>query len=136
MVASFKSGRSRRGLSLIEVMLAIALLGTSMVIIYQLMGIGYRSAMEAQMQTDAAILVDSKVAEISAGVIELENASGVPIEEAPDWLYSVQIENSEQVGLLRVLVQVERADTTEPVSISVIRFMPDPDYDPYALEQD
>lgn len=124
----------RRGLSLIEVLLAIALLGTSMAIIYQLIGVGYRSAMETQLYTDAAILVDSKMAEVASGVLELESVSQMTIEEAPDWLYSVQVGDSDQAGLLVVTVTVERADGADPIEISVVRYMADPDYDPYALE--
>lgn len=125
---------NRRGLSLIEVLLAIALLGSSMAIIYQLIGIGYRSAMETQLYTDAAVLVDSKMAEVAAGVLPLENSSQMQIEEAPDWLYTVDVGESEQAGLLVVTVTVERADGANPVQVSVVRFMPDPDYDPFALE--
>lgn len=124
----------RRGLSLIEVLLAIALLGTSMAMIYQLIGIGYRSAMETQLYTDAAVLVDSKMAEVASGVLGLENVSQMPIEESPDWMYSVQIGESDQPGLLVVTVTVERSDDANPVQISVVRFMADPDYDPFALE--
>lgn len=125
----------RNGLSLIEVMLAIALLGTSMAIIHQLISIGYRSAAEAQLHSDAAVLVDCKMAELASGVLGLENASLVPIEEAPDWSYSVQIESSQQIGLLVATVTVERNDVPYPIEISVVRFMPDPEYDPYALEE-
>ncbi len=116
-------------------MLAIALLGTSMAIIHQLLSIGYRSAIETQLHSDAAVLVDSKMAEIAAGVIELENASRVPIEEAPEWSYTVLVDSSEQIGLLVVTVTVERNDIADPLQISVVRFMPDPEYDPYALEE-
>jgi type II secretion system protein I len=134
-LSNLRLRNDRNGLSLLEVMLAIALLGTSMVVIYQLMGIGYRSAMEAQLQSDAANLVDTKMAEVSAGVLPLENAGGVPIEEAPEWNYSVEVESSDQIGLLRVIVSVERNDEVEMEGITVVRFMPDPDYDPYALEE-
>ena len=105
-VSHVKSRNNRNGLSLLEVMLAIALLGTSMVVIYQLMGIGYRSSLEAQLQSDAANLVDTKMAEVSAGVLPLENAGGVPIEEAPEWSYSVEVQSSDQIGLLLSLIHI------------------------------
>lgn len=125
---------SRNGLSLLEVILSIALLGMAMVIINQLIGIGYRSASEVRIYTDASILVDSKMAEVASGVLELEQVSGVSIDTDPDWAYSVSIEESDQIGLLSVTVTVEQTNIANPVSLSVVRFMPDPDYDPYAIE--
>ena len=53
----------RRGLSLLEVILSIAILGTSMAIIGQVFFAGYRSAVKARDLSDATILCDSVMAE-------------------------------------------------------------------------
>ena len=128
-----QSLKNRKGLSLLEVILAIALLGTSMAIIHQMLGVGYRGATETQMMTDASILVDTKMAEVAAGVIPLESANGVLIEENPDWVYSVDVASAEQIGLLSVTVTVQQSQLENPLSISVVRFMADPDYEPEEL---
>ena len=124
--------RGRRGFSLLEVLLSIAILGGAMVVIGQLVNIGYRSAIEARIRSDANILVDGKMAEVSAGIIELESVSSSLIEENPDWMYSVDVQESTQLGLLMVTVSVEQTpnSTANPISMSVIRYMPDPEYDP------
>ena len=125
----------RKGLSLLEVILAIAILGVSMAVLYQMLGVGYRSAIETRARTDANILLDTKMAEVAAGVIPLENAGGVEIAENPDWEYSVDVAEADQIGLLSVTVTVQQTEVARPLAISVVRFMADPDYDPNTLEQ-
>lgn len=124
--------KSRSGFSLLEVLLSIAILGGAMVVIGQLVNLGYRSAVEAKIRSDANILVDGKMAEVSAGIIELQSVSSSVIEENPDWMYSVDVQQSGQLGLLMVVVTVEQtpSSSANPISMSVVRFMPDPDYDP------
>ncbi len=128
------SNRNRRcsGFSLLEVLLSIAILGGAMVVIGQLVNIGYRSAIEARIRSDANILVDGKMAEVSAGIIELQSVSSSVIEENPDWMYSVDVQQAGQLGLLMVMVTVEQTpnSASNPISMSVVRLMPDPEYDP------
>ena len=118
-----------------EVILAIALLGTSMAIIHQMIEVGYRSAVQARDMTDGGILVDTKMSEVVAGVIPLESASGVTIAENPDWEYSVDVADAEQIGLLSVAVTVQQSQIENPIVISVVRFMADPEYEPEELDQ-
>ena len=122
----------RTGLSLLEVLLSVAILGGAMVVVGQLMNLGYRSAIEARLRTDAAIHCDTKMAEVAAGVLSLSEVSGDPIAEDPNWLYSVTVQPAEQNGLLVVTVTITQTNTTSanPVSMSIVRLMPDPDYDP------
>jgi type II secretion system protein I len=121
----------RRGLSLLEVVLAIAILGMSMVTIVQLLNIGYRGALSSRARTEAALLCDSKMAELAAGVLSLESTSASAVAENPNWVYSVDVQPSSQLGLLVVTVTVKQAtNSLAPISMSIVRFMPDPDYDP------
>ena len=122
----------RAGLSLLEVLLSVAILGGAMVIVGQLMNLGYRSAIEARLRTDAAIHCDTKMAEVAAGVLSLSEVSGDPIAEDPNWVFSVTVQPGDQNGLLVVTVTVKQSNTTSnnPVSMSIVRLMPDPDYDP------
>ena len=131
-----RSHRTRTGLSLLEVLLAIAILGGAMIVITQLLNLGYRSAIEARMRTEAALLCDTKMAGLAAGVLPLSGTSGEAIEENPNWNYSVSVENASQVGLLAVTVTVAQNNVGNqtPMSLSIVRLMPDPDYDPTATE--
>ncbi len=108
-----------------------------MVAISELANLGFRAASSARMQTDATIHCDTKMAELAAGVLELSSVSLQPIEEAPEWAYSINVQSSDIMGLLSATVTVTQANTSSPnpVTISLTRFMPDPDYDPEEVTQ-
>lgn len=123
--------RSRDGLSLLEVILAMAILGISMVMIGKLYYLGYRSALQARYRSECNMLVDAKMAELASGVLPLESGSGT-IDDSPEWSYAVELGSSLQPGLLLATVRVERTndDTQVPMSVSLTRMIPDPDYEP------
>ncbi len=126
-----RSGPERCGLSLLEVVLAIAILGIAMVAIVELLNIGYRAAISSRLRTEAALLCDSKMAEVAAGVLPVQGASLTTLPENPKWNYSIDVQPSSQLGLLTVTVTVRQAtDAAVPISMSVVRLMPDPDFDP------
>ena len=119
----------RRGLSLLEVILSIAILGTSMAIIGQVFFAGYRSAVKARDLSDATILCDSVMAELAAGSIDFQSTSGATIPNIPEWEYSVETVESDVSGLLLTTVAVSRTGSSA-VSMSIVRMLPDPDYVP------
>ena len=76
------------------------------------------------------------MAELSAGIIELQSSGPRPIEENTSWVYQVDMLDSGQLGLLLVKMTVSQTDVDEdPVEVIVHRFLPDPDYDPLAVEE-
>lgn len=126
-------GRGKRfghdGLSLLEVILSIAILGTSMAIISQFFYLGYRAADRARRQFDATLICDSVMAELAAGVIEPKSTSGVEAFNAPDWTYSVDVVDSDVDGLLLATVSV-RQRNGQTVEMSLVRLLPDPEFQP------
>ena len=129
--------RNQSGLSLLEVMLAIAILGSSLAVIFELVRLGMRSAIQTRTRSEANILCDAKMAEVSAGMLELKSFAATVITENPNWLFYVDVQESpQQLGLLVVTVTVEQAKVPEPISVSIVRFMPDPDYEPATVEED
>ena len=123
-----RQGR-RQGLSLLEVILSIAILGTSMAIIGDVFYSGYRSAVKARDLSDATLLCDSVMAEIAAGSIELENTSSATVPGMQGWDYSVETVDSDVAGLLLTTVAVRRQGSNN-ISMSIVRMLPDPDYAP------
>lgn len=121
--------RNRCGLSLLEVILSIAILGTSMAIIGQFFFLGYRAADRARRQFDATLICDSVMAELAGGVIEAQSVSGAEVPNIPQWQYSVDVVNSDVAGLLLATVSV-RQRNEENVEMSLVRLLPDPDYLP------
>lgn len=122
--------RERRGMSLLEVILSIAILGTSLVVVGQLLELGYRSARQARIRTQAVLHVDSIMAELAAGAIDVK-AGGGDVPGTTDWSYRIDSGPGIQLGLLSVTVTVTQSgDVSRPLSLSVVRFLPDPDYEP------
>lgn len=123
--------RPRDGLSLLEVLLSIAILGSSLVVIGQLISNGYRSAAEARLRTAATIHCDAIMAEVASGSIPVNSGASGSVPGTDEWTYSVSSMPGVQVGLLSVTVTVTQSDgAANPLSLSVVRFMPDPDYEP------
>ena len=121
---------SRAGLSLLEVILSLSILGVSMVAIGHLFNLGFRSAADVQLRSEANMIADTTMAEIAAGVIDI-SAGGGAVEGNPEWQYEVSSQQSEQPGLLSVSLLVSREnDPDNNVSVSLVRFVPDPNFEP------
>ena len=119
----------RRGLTLLEVMLAIAIFGLALVAIGELIRIGSVSAAAARDLTDAQRLCNNVMAEVGAGIIPPDPTSDTPVESAEEWLYSIESEPlTEQEGMLWVSVTVRQdpAQYNKPAEFTLVRWMTDP----------
>jgi type II secretion system protein I len=122
---------SPRGLSLLEVILALAILGLAMATIGELMRIGSRNAESARDLTTAQILCETKMAELVTGLTPPVATSLAPMADVAsgeEWLYSVETQPLGQDGLLAVRVEVQQNPEvfTRPARFSLIRWMIDP----------
>ena len=127
---------NRRGLSLLEVILAVAILGGSMAVILELVNLGMRSAQAARLGSEANLHCDTKMAEMSAGILELQSIGPTPIPEDDQWVFFANVEESSTLGLLAVTMTVQQADIDDPMTVQIVRYMPDPDYEPLVVERD
>ncbi len=129
-IRSRKRKTSRSGLSLLEVLLSIAILGVSMVAIGHLFNLGFRSALDVQLRSEANMIADTTMAEVAAGVIDFAAGGGL-VEANPEWQYEVASQQSQQPGLLSVTVKISReSDPDNNVSVSLVRLLADPDFEP------
>lgn len=124
------SNLSRPGFSLLEVILALAILAASMAVLGQLVQFGMTNARRAEDMTQAAIICESIMAEIVAGDRGLTNEFATPYEDNDTFVYSVDIPVGAQEGLLEVHVVVETNPeySAEPIRCALVRWMVDPDY--------
>lgn len=116
-------------MTLLEVILAIAILGGSLAVLGELVRVGTRAARSAQALSTAQLLADSLAAEITAGISPPQAAQGVVQDYGGmRWAYVVQIEQVDQQGMLAVAITVhEDVDLQQqPVSFSLVRWMIDP----------
>ena len=117
-----------RGLSLLEVILAIAVLGGCMAVIGELVRMGVRNAEEARELTKAQLLCESKLEEVAAGVMPLESAANAAFELDPDWSYTIETGSLDQQGLVQVRVTVQQveSDRLYPLTFTLTRWILDP----------
>ncbi len=92
---SSKAGKRRRafraGLSLLEVLVALAIFFLSIIVISQMVDMASRTAQKAARLTKAALHAETVMAELTAGVRQMASSGQEPIQESEEgWLVSVQ----------------------------------------------
>ena len=107
MIARPRPAR-RPGLSLLEVLLALAIFLLALVAIGGLVNYGSDRAMAASMQAAGTRLAQSKLAEVEAGVIPVSTGGNGTFDEDPDWNWSVEPTAASVPNVYQVTVRVWR----------------------------
>ena len=125
--------RSRRALSLLEVILALSILGVACTFMAQAMRLATDNAMAAQRQAQAELAAESVLSQVVAGIIPMQpSAAWVPVgtsSSTSSWSYMIGQVNCEvenMVGLQIMVKDMSNQDTTTPADFSVIRWVIDP----------
>ena len=118
----------QRGFTILEVIIAVGILLASLTAIFQLLSLGTRAATQGDFRSQAVVLADAKMNEAIAGVNSLESSSETTIEEAPDWTWSMTVEDASLQDLLSVTVTVTREGSNPGAShsYSLNRYVRDP----------
>ncbi len=98
----------RNGISLIEVLIATALLAGSMIVLSQLAFIGRKHLDRAERQATAVRLCQYKLGELLAGIEPMVRVDDQPLAEDSAWNYSIDIQPLEQLSLVELSVEVMR----------------------------
>jgi type II secretion system protein I len=119
----------RAGLTLLEAILAIAILGGAIAAVGESIRIGSQAASDARDLTMAQLLCEAKLTELASGLQPLLPVVGAQLEVAPEWLYTVEVQSLEQPSMLALFVTVERDPTVtaRPLSVTLTRWLIDPD---------
>lgn len=83
------------GFTLLEVLIAIAILAISLTVIYGSQSQGVSLATEAKFNTTAAFLLNRKVAELQNGTTELRDDEANFGEDYPDYIWKIEIDDAE-----------------------------------------
>ncbi len=126
------SRRTRRAFSLLEVILALAILTGAIAVLGELARQGVENARQVRDLSQAQLLCESVLAEVAAGLISAEAVQGVAMEtDDPDhlWLYDIEVQTVDEEGLLALRVTVRQDTTTDsrPVACSLVRWLIDPE---------
>jgi len=100
--------RPRAGLSLLEVLVALAIFLFSLVALSRLVDVGSDRARDVQWLGQASTIAQSRVAEVLAGSIPLTSVPESTCDEDNDWSWSMNAEPDAAPGLYRVKVTVSR----------------------------
>ena len=137
--SSGSSASPRRGLSLFEVIIALAIFMGSIAAIGQLVSTGVRGSVQARLQSQAMLRAETKMAEVVAGIIPLHGATGGVFPDDPAWAWSVAVVTGPHEGLYFVEVTAAHAAATMAgnQSYSLRRLVRDPqvELDAYAKQQ-
>lgn len=118
----------RRGFSLLEVVLAIAILAVAMAALGELLRTGMNNAGKARDLATAQLEAETTMSELMAGIMPFQSSTNVPCPNDPSWLYSVTVEPHAQPDLYMVTVTVYR-DTLDPTGrneFTLVRWARDP----------
>jgi type II secretion system protein I len=100
----------RRGLTLLEMLLAAAILAMSLAVLARQNGVGVRAALRSQLETEAAVLCQSQLNRLLSKKTPADSIPERPLTEAGSkshrWMWSAQVEPSSVPELRLVTVTV------------------------------
>lgn len=100
--------KRRVGFSLLEVILATAILLACLIVLGQMAYVGRRNAESAADATTAQLICRSKLNEILVGAAPVASVESQPVADMPGWAYSVEVESLDQLGLVSLRVTAMR----------------------------
>ncbi len=122
------------GFTLLEIILALAILAGSLAALGEVMRLADQSATLTEGESQAQILAGSVMDELLSGARQLEPISQAPlVEDAdPPWVYSIEMDNTnlDELVAVRVLVEQQLDLRRQPARFELVRWMPNPDYVP------
>lgn len=117
-----------RAFTLLEVILALVVLGAALAIFGEVMRLANQNAADARAETQAQLLASSLMDEILAGSIDDSPANRQPLEVDDDvqWIYSVSTGTAAVEGVYPLIVEVEQDVEAKfnPVKFRLVRWMP------------
>jgi prepilin-type N-terminal cleavage/methylation domain-containing protein len=116
---------ARPGLTLIEVLLALAILLLSLAAIGQLVDIGGNHGLQARFHVIGTRLAQAKLAECEAGVIPISGGGGT-FDDEPGWSWDVSSQPETATNLYRVTATVSRDDRGRRFEIVLSQLVYDP----------
>jgi prepilin-type N-terminal cleavage/methylation domain-containing protein len=125
--ASCRHSALRPAFTLLEVILALVILGAALAIFGEVMQLANQNAADARAETQAQLLAASLMDEILAGSIDDSPANRQPLEVDDDvrWIYSVSTGTATVEGVYPLVVEVEQDVEAKfnPVKYRLVRWM-------------
>lgn len=116
----------RPGMSLLEVLVAMAIFLFSVIAIAHVIGQAGDRAVDVQRQSQAIQICQAKMAEVIAGAIPLGSQGDVALDEDPDWHWSLDAQPGNVPGLWNVNIKVSRPGPGGNIETSLSQLVLDP----------
>jgi type II secretion system protein I len=122
------------GFTLLEIILALAILAGSLAALGEVMRLADQNATMTRDESQAQILASSVMDELVAGARQLVaiDRGQFDFVTDPPWVYSVLIESTafQELVAVRVLVEQDVDPRLQPAQFELVRWLPNPDYIP------
>jgi type II secretory pathway pseudopilin PulG len=135
----------RKGMTILEVLLALLILGGSIAVLGELSRSALRNAKASKDMTQAELLAESILAKVRIGIIEMEPATDVPVTNLANlndtvsdtnavsegnvsnvlWLYTIEITEIDEYGLIELAVTVRQnlPEEFRPIVCRLVRWL-------------
>lgn len=126
--------RARTGITLLEIVLALAIAAIAMTLLSQLVGIGNRSAAVARDSARAQMIAESLMAEVMAGIAAPQSGQA-NYEQDPAWSYNLMVSPgpSANINVIQITVTQAAEEITNPISFTLTQWQAIP---PEPLEEE
>lgn len=125
-------GLHRQGFTLLEIILALAILAGALAALGEVMRAADENAAKARDETQAQVIAASILDELVSGARALDSIERAEFDPSMDepWIYSIMIEPTTYDALIEVRVLVERQTVAplQPVRFELVRWLPNPNY--------
>lgn len=120
--------KHRRGITLFEVMLALAIFLGAFAAIAQVIDLGRQASVAGQLENEAVLRAQTKLAEVIAGVEPMSGLQGQAFEDDPNWTWGLEIGDGPHVDLLGLTITVEHTRPSGTVDAQFVlrRLVRDP----------
>ncbi|HEY0980573.1 MULTISPECIES: hypothetical protein [unclassified Schlesneria] len=114
-----RSSQNRTGLTLLEIILALALFCGAIAALSQLAWNGTRATVQARLKTQATIRCETKLNEVLAGVEPMQPQNQVPFPDDSRWVWSQKVIPSGTADLVQLEVTVTHKGASQLSTIDV-----------------
>jgi general secretion pathway protein I len=118
-----------RGITLYEVVIALAIFSGAVVALFEALSTATRAALQARMQSQAVLLAETKMAEVVGGAIPATSSGDVPFTDAglEGWSYSITVAPATHAGINQIQVSVfcRQAPSSVDASFTMARLLRD-----------
>lgn len=123
-----RAGSSRRGLSLLEVLISLAIFLGALAALSQIASQGMSVATEVQWESEAVLRAEGQLNSVLAGVLPMQAASGT-FEDNPVWQWNLAVTSGDlHPDLLRLDMQVAHmAGSRQTYAFTLTRYVRNPD---------